>query len=95
MKPGAVACPKTGTTGGKIEGMTLCTPCQELYDGWLDYRAPARDYITLNNPQRSLEQYKIRTGDTRALVRRQLDGITETCRRKHQEQPAVDLEDAA
>lgn len=68
--------------------MTLCDPCQVLYDGWITYKNPARGYVTLNNPERSLEAYKAHTAATRALIKRQTDMVVDSCRRKHQE-PAV------
>ncbi len=63
--------------------MTLCTPCQALYDGWLDFKQPARGYVTLNNPQRSVEAYKAQTGKTWELIRNQCDAVLESCRRNH------------
>jgi hypothetical protein len=75
--------------------MTLCPPCQELYDGWLLFKRPATRYVTLNNPQRSLEARSAQIQATRDLQKQQLNGIAESCRRKHQEQPVEELEDAA
>ncbi|ASZ73293.1 DNA methylase [Arthrobacter phage JayCookie] len=65
--------------------MTLCDPCQALYDGWLEYKKPAKGWVTLNSPERSAETRRSQIQDTRNLQRQQLDGIRETCRRKHQE----------
>ncbi len=71
--------------------MTLCTPCQALYDGWLEFKQPARGYVTLNNPQRSAEAYKAQTAATRALISRQCDMVQDACRRNHQPEPAETL----
>jgi site-specific DNA-methyltransferase (adenine-specific) len=70
--------------------MNLCPECQPLYDGWLDFKRPAARYVTLNNPQRSLEARSAQIQATRALQNQQLDMIVDSCRSKHQEPaPAV------
>lgn len=73
--------------------MRLCQPCQELYDGWLDYGPPVTGWIQYMNPTRSAEAYKAKQLERRQLVTRQLDGIVNICRRKHQTQD--DLKEAA
>ncbi|QGZ17178.1 DNA methyltransferase [Arthrobacter phage DrYang] len=71
--------------------MPLCPPCQELYDGWLEYKQPATKWVHLNNEARSIEARKARIQETRDLQRQQLDMIRDTCNRKHQESEAVTL----
>lgn len=63
---------------------TLCPPCQELYDGWLTTPRPITRWVTLNNPQRSIEDRRAKAQDERKLVRQQLDGIRKSCLNKHQ-----------
>jgi len=67
--------------------MNLCPPCRELYDGWLDYQAPYTKWIQYERgATRSIESYHQKAKERRNLVRQQLAGITESCRRKHQAQ---------
>lgn len=65
--------------------MNLCQPCQELYDGWLEYKAPYTKWMQYERgASRSIESYHQKAQERYELTRRQLDGIVDVCRRKHQ-----------
>jgi len=56
-----------------------------MYDGWLDYQAPYTKWIQYERgATRSVESYHQKAQERWELVHRQLSGITESCRRKHQ-----------
>jgi hypothetical protein len=59
-----------------------CPPCQSNYDGWLNYGPPITGWIQYMNPTRSAEAYKAKQHERSALVKRQLDGITNSCRNR-------------
>jgi hypothetical protein len=67
--------------------MTLCPPCQELDDAWRDYEAPYTKWIQYERgATRSVESYHQKAQERRDLIRRQREGIAESCRRRHQTQ---------
>jgi hypothetical protein len=56
--------------------------CQELYDSWLEYKAPYRGYIHHGPAQMSVDSYKAKAEERRLLVKGQLDSIMASCRSK-------------
>lgn len=56
--------------------------CQELYDGWLDYKVPYRGWIQQGPAHMSVESYHAKARERRELVKGQLDAIMASCRAK-------------
>jgi hypothetical protein len=53
----------------------------DLYAGWLDYDPPYRGWVQLTSKRNNIDNYHAAARDRAALVRRQLDGIADKCRR--------------